>query len=114
MSAHNVLQEQLVADHSLVGPVNADDKVQVDRSPAYVAAGVDFFLSEPQSEGERVTIYATAGCSLKTSNAILRNAQSNSALSSKSLTQYYVYELISVRDIAATGKPLVWKCNLWS
>ena len=58
MSAHNVLENQLVADHTLVSVLTADGVVNVDRSPAILEVGTagERTLSAPQVSGLMLTI----------------------------------------------------------
>jgi hypothetical protein len=58
MSAHNILQEQLIADRALIDPGNAGTVV-IDRSPAILslssAVGTRI-LEAPQALGQEVTV----------------------------------------------------------
>ena len=58
MSAHNVLENQLIADHTLVDVLSASGNVNVDRSPAILEVGTAGarVLSAPQASGLMLTI----------------------------------------------------------
>ena len=61
MSAHNVLENQLVADHTLIPP-SSGATIDVDRSPALVQVAVTACkLPVPQVAGLRLAIYNNAG-----------------------------------------------------
>lgn len=62
MSAHNVLENQLVADHTLVSVLTADGNVNVDRSPAILEVGTagERTLSAPIVSGLMLTIVQPA------------------------------------------------------
>ena len=63
MSAHNVLENQLVADHTLVDVLSASGNVNVDRSPAILEVGTAGarVLSAPQASGLMLTIVQPNG-----------------------------------------------------
>lgn len=97
MSAHNVLQEQLVADHTLITPA-ADETVQVDRSPAIINAGVDFSVSAPQAAGLLLAINNTSGSSITVSGQVA--AQTSNTVANQTVTANTLCTFISVEDSA--------------
>lgn len=98
MSAHNVLQEQLVADHTLITPA-AGETVQVDRSPAIINAGVSFSVSAPQAAGLLLAINNTSGSgSILVSGQVA--AQNSNTVADQSVAANTLCTFISVEDSA--------------
>lgn len=97
MSAHNVLQEQLVADHTLITPAAAET-VQVDRSPAIINAGVSFSVSAPQAAGLLLAINNTSGGSITVSGQVA--AQNSNTVTNQSIAANTLCTFISVEDSA--------------
>lgn len=97
MSAHNVLQEQLVADHTLITPAAAET-VQVDRSPAIINAGVSFSVSAPQAAGLLLAINNTSGSSITVSGQVA--AQNSNTVANQSVAANTLCTFISVEDSA--------------
>jgi hypothetical protein len=99
MSAHNVLENQLVADHTLISPATADELVAVDRSPAILEAEVNCKISTPQAAGLRLTVVSSSGCQISpaTSSERIYSSNANSGeVTSLTLNAGQLIELISV------------------
>lgn len=98
MSAHNVLEEQLVADHSLIPPAVAGDLVAVDRSPAILEAEVNCVIPTPQSAGLRLTVFSEAGVVLTAAESgnFYTSATANTQATTITVQAHYICDLISV------------------
>lgn len=111
MSAHNVLQEQLVADHTLIAPVAADDEIQVDRSPAFIdATGTtsNFKISKAAAAGLSLVINngsGTPAVSAIGGGNFFCDGTDNTAQASFGLTANRATHLVSVNISGA----IVWK-----
>jgi hypothetical protein len=101
MTAHRVLEDQLVADHTLVPPVTSGDKVSVDRSPALLEAGVSCVISEPQAAGLRLTIVGTANSvavTIANSGRFFDGTTDNDPYATCTVSTGDLIDLISVTD----------------
>lgn len=108
MTAHRVLEDQLVADHSLIPPA-LGATVAVDRSPALLQVSVAACgFPAPQAAGLRVAIYNNAGgnCVITANSAsdfqTLNGASTGNTLT---VTDEDIVELISVDNAGV----LQWK-----
>lgn len=107
MSAHNVLENQLVADHTLIPP-SSGATIDVDRSPALVQVAVTACkLPVPQVAGLRLAIYNNAGSACSVTMLGGGNFQNNDGGTGTTLSvdDEELVEVISV-DNAGT---LQWK-----
>lgn len=107
MSAHNVLENQLVADHTLIPP-SSGATIDVDRSPALVQVAVTACkLPVPQVAGLRLAIYNNAGSACSVTMLGGGNFQNNDGGTGTTLSvdDEELVEVISV-DKAGT---LQWK-----
>jgi hypothetical protein len=108
MSAHNVLQEQLVADHSLIPPASGAT-VAVDRTPAILQVDVSACkFPAPQSVGQRVVIYNNAGgnCVITVNSASdFQNLNGATVGNTLTIADESIVELISVNNAGS----LQWK-----
>ena len=98
MSAHNVLQEQLVADHTLVPPA-ADAIAAVDRSPSLLVSEVNCKIAVPQQAGLRLSVFSVAGCVITAAsgNFYTSNTASTEA-TTITLGAHDVIDLVSVAN----------------
>jgi hypothetical protein len=101
MSAHNVLENQLVADHTLVPPALAGNTVAVDRSPALLTTDLNCKISEPQAAGLRLTVFSVAGATITAANSrkFYINNTDNTEATTITLGAHDVVDLISVEKV---------------
>ena len=102
MSAHNVLENQLVADHTLIVPA-ADDLVAVDRSPAILETEVNCKIATPQAAGLRLTVFSEAGCTLTADGGLNFYTSNTASTEATTITvgAHDVVDLISVSNGSA-------------
>ena len=109
MTAHRVLQDQLVADHSLIAPSLDTDTVTVDRSPAIVNSGISFFVSDPQAIGLRLAVHNTStvsGISVKSAGNKIGSNNATAGAASVSVGNGVLSEFVSVELADGT---VIWK-----
>lgn len=97
MTAHRVLEDQLVADHTLVVPA-LNDLVAVDRSPAILEAEVNCKIATPQAAGLRLTVFSEAGCTLTADGGLNFYTSNTASTEATTITvgAHDVVDLISV------------------
>lgn len=109
MTAHRVLQDQFIADHSLIAPSLDTDTVEVDRSPAIVNTGISFFVSDPQAIGLRLAVHNTnsgSGISVKSASSKIGANNATAGASSVSVSNGSMSEFISVE---LSDGSIIWK-----
>lgn len=101
MSAHNVLENQLVADHTLVPPASAGKTVAVDRSPAFLQADTNCVISEPQAAGLRLTVMTVGGVTLTAANSrkFYTSNTNNTEATTITLNSHDIIDLVSVEKV---------------
>ena len=107
MSAHSILQNQLVADHTLIPPVVAGDLVAVDRSPAILEAEVNCKISTPQAAGLRLSVFSVGGVQLTAAESgnFYTSNRANTEAQTLDVPAHYICDLVSV----SKGTGFQWK-----
>ena len=98
MSGHNVLQEVLDAEHTLISP-ELNGTASVDRSPALLVSEVDCKIAVPQRAGIRLSVFSVAGCTVTadSGNFYTSNTASTEA-TTITVGAHDVVDLISVAN----------------
>ena len=98
MSGHNVLQEVLDAEHTLISPA-LNETASIDRSPALLVSEVNCKIAVPQRAGIRLSVFSVSGCTItaESGNFYTSNTAGTEA-TSITLGAHDVVDLISVAN----------------